>query len=538
MSKRRSAVGIGMLDWGAIDTSNPRLVRFRFVLPALIAVAAFFGPRLANAQQCAGNPQTGCSHPRASCSPVTVGDGELGLCVSACPVARECECNCVGSRPAEPEIAFRLVLGMDCPQAPVIDQVRSVVIGILANLGLGDPDVRVQCQAGVLSMLIWSTKSSSEEQARRAAQVPNEISGDLFGAFVTKDLIARLATSGFDKDPRQRVVPGYPSVHLSRLWVTFPPGANTIETHVHGHDDRPTPDVDFTTTITDRLLPRSESSTGPDCSPATDRLCGCNSSTHNDVSLLDEIVAAVTGAIGSSLAFAGHINVLLGIRMDANDLDAFFNRPRNRSQGGAGCVLYQGLPAEIALPETGGIIATERSPRDRGVVAWPPPQRKKLVFHYPGFPQVVDRAVTFHGFPELKPRTPAVQIVGPSVVSIGRHALETSAGYAVVTVPLQSQDFFGQLSAAWSADPKHVQIVDPAKAQTEIFFEGDPNMAPGTRITQTITVRVTDAEGSSATASLSVQVLKSYTDNPPPKPNPPPRCKLHPGLPECQTHPF
>jgi len=517
---------------------SPSVFRMPFVLPALIFLVAVLAPRAANAQICKGNVQTGCSTSGARCSPVTVGGGDSGLCVTACRMAQECECNCVGSLPTEPEIAFRLALGMDCPGAAVIEQVKSVVVGILAKLGLGNPDVRAQCEGGVLSVLIWSTRDARDEPARRAAQVPNEISGDLFGVFVTKALIARLATSGFANDAKRRVVPGYPSIHLSRLWVTFPPGTNTIETHVQGRDERPTPDVDFTTTITDRLLPRSESSTGPDCAPVTAPQCGCSSSPHTDVSLLDTIIAAVTGTIGSSLALGGNINIVLAIRMDANDADAYFNRPHNPTKGGAGCLVYQGLPGEIALPESGGILAAPRSTRDRAIVAWPPPDRKKLVIHYPGSPQVVDRAVTFHGIPELKPRTPAVQIVGPTVLSIGLHALETSANYGVVTVPLQSQDFFGNLTSAWSGDPKFVQIVDPAKPQTEISFKGDPNMLPGSHITQTITVRVTDAEGSTATASLSVQVLKSHTDTPPPKPNPPPQCKLHPGLPECHTQPF
>src|SRR5262249_2918780 len=149
-----------------------------------------------------------------------------------------------------------------------------------------------------------------------------------------------------------------------------------------------------------------------------------------------------------------------------------------------------------------------------------------------------DPAVTFHGGAELKPRTPAVQIVGPSGVSIERHAPDTSADYAVLTVPPQAKDFFGNLTFAWSGDPKHVQIADAAKSSTTIFFSGDPNMKPGSRITQTITVRVTDSEGSSATASLDVRILKSTTDTPPPKPTPPPRCKSNPWLPECRTHPY
>ena len=46
------------------------------------------------------------------------------------------------------------------------------------------------------------------------------------------------------------------------------------------------------------------------------------------------------------------LGTLLAIYIDVNDLNAL-HTPKG-SQAGAGCTLYQGLPSEIALPQTGG----------------------------------------------------------------------------------------------------------------------------------------------------------------------------------------
>jgi hypothetical protein len=227
-----------------------------------------------------------------------------------------------------------------------------------------------------------------------------------------------------------------------------------------------------------------------------------------------------------SLANLGSI---VAIYIDVNDLDAYFNRPTGAVSGGVGCRLYQGLPIQIALPQTGvfppvgggGLLPP--ATRKTGVLL-PPLKREKLVIHYNTIaPLVEDQAVVFLGIPELKPRTPAVQIAGSTSVSIG-----ASASYTAITVPPGSQDFFGTRTYTWSGDP-NLQISNASSSTTEIIFKSDPNVPPGSLITQTITLRETDAEGSSATASMNVVV--QYPAAPPP----PPDCKQ---ASECQTHPF
>jgi hypothetical protein len=62
-------------------------------------------------------------------------------------------------------------------------------------------------------------------------------------------------------------VRNYPSIHLRDPSVGFSPAANTIETYVQGYDDRPTPDVNCTTTITDQLVARSQAPDIPTFAP-------------------------------------------------------------------------------------------------------------------------------------------------------------------------------------------------------------------------------------------------------------------------------
>jgi hypothetical protein len=117
-------------------------------------------------------------------------------------------------------------------------------------------------------------------------------------------------------------------------------------------------------------------------------------------------------------------------------------------------------------------------------------------------------------------------LLGPRTSMTGDECSPLS--YTAITVPPGSQDFFGTRTYTWSGDP-NLQISNASWSTTEIIFKSDPNVPPGSRITQTITLRETDAEGSSATASMNVVV--QYPAAPPP----PPDCKQVSG---CQTHPF
>jgi len=98
-------------------THSPRVKPGRlksFLVPALAAVVAL-ACAPSRAQLCKGNLNTGCTHPGAACSPVDIGSGDTGRCVSS-GVLHERECDCVGKPvppPPQPMLEFVITTGGD-----------------------------------------------------------------------------------------------------------------------------------------------------------------------------------------------------------------------------------------------------------------------------------------------------------------------------------------------------------------------------------------------------------------------------------------
>jgi len=454
---------------------------------SVVALAALFGPLGANAEQCKANLQVGCENANAVCEI----EAKAGRCTSSTNRTNgERECNCVvSSEPPEFAITGLAPTPQDCSSAE--STIIATLTTDLGQLGIKNPDVRPNCISASgggsrLAVLIWTapvSKNSPEDQARNAAQLPDVISGDGFAVFITDELMTRLARLNLAKNPR---VPGYPHIHPKSLSLDFP-GGSAIKTIVHGTDDQPTPSVDFTDTVTDTLGPRIEPKSGMACSPVSDAKCGCVTSSKTDTDILGEIeVLALLPVLG--------IDPVVTV----NDFEAPSNHPKKLT-GGAGCSFYQGLPDQIALPESNS-----------------PPQKMKLVITY-FRPSEGDVGVAFHASAEIVARTPAVQISGPSPVSFGYGASKTSVQYTVLPMPLQASDFIRPLTFEWSGDSQYVQIADPTKQSTVISFSGGDNMQPGASITRTINLRVTDSEGSTEAASFNVGVSKSRRKPPNPQ---------------------
>src|SRR5207248_1359728 len=140
-------------------------------------------------------------------------------------------------------------------------------------------------------------------------------------------------------------------------------------TYITGYDERPWPDVYFTTTLKDKLLAAG----------------GCLSTSNTDANIAPQIVlalwlTALSVAIPQLLPLLAFTLVI--------DFDAALNQPPDSgNQGGAGCRLLQALPTEIPLPQTGGIappLAGAVAVRMRLPDAAINPQRKKLVLNYAG----------------------------------------------------------------------------------------------------------------------------------------------------------
>jgi len=507
------------------------------------------------------------SSPGAPCYSVRGNEGKYDACVAKCQSA----CNPPNCGTAEdqtkPQLALNLLIGngATCPSDATLTKMKDALVPKLNNLGIQNPDIHSLCQPPNLSILIWTTSppNSCATQARQSGQEPSQVRSAPFGFYVTKPTLIGLAQSKFNSNPI--TVPGYPSIHLTHLSLAFlnqadvlalekppfsckqsvcgelkPAGNDAISTEVNGHDDRTTPSVDFTVSIVDVLTPRTTMTTvgsASSCTPVTDPNCGCLSQSWQSTSLLDELLAIVPGLVSGAVSLVLPIADITDIW--EGDLDAAFHQPSGGSQGGAGCSIYQSLPDEIALPETRP--ARELAVSTPGMVENTGIQRKKLVVDYSESPpQVSDQGFwVLGGFgTKLVDRNPAVQIQGPTELNVNKGSFNTSADYSVFPVPLQAQDFFGSLTYAWTADSIQTHIASPNHQQTQITFFTDANMKPGMTTTQTVHVKVTDSEGSVASATVSVRLLKLATNPPPPGPTVPPRCKQNPYAKDCQTHPF
>ena len=82
-----------------------------FSLSRLVSVIlgmVLFAPTLVNAQACRGNPNTGCSHSGALCSPVTTGSGSQGHCNTPKGLKGGLSCECAGT-PIPPAPLFDII---------------------------------------------------------------------------------------------------------------------------------------------------------------------------------------------------------------------------------------------------------------------------------------------------------------------------------------------------------------------------------------------------------------------------------------------
>lgn len=420
----------------------------------------------------------------------------------------------------QPDLAVRFInplLDNTCPSAVDLARIETALSQNLSQFRFPDPDVRVSCTNGILDILVWGNRVRSDscsEQARRRARIPLDIAnGGNFGVYVNAALIRRLAADAFNAAPKRLSATGFPSssgpIHLTSMSVIFQ-SPNVIKTVIAGYDDRPWPDVSFTTTITDRLLDLRQ----------------CDTASETNPSRFDEVLAALFAAVTVAVAVFVPVLIPLPAFVLFKDINALLNQPDNPTEGGVGCRLMQALPDEIALPQTGGIMppivmhamAAAKLDLDDVVVR---PKRRKLVIPY-NAPRVDDRGILVSAFVTLEDRVPAVQVAGPTSLVLGPPPAATFAMYTA-----RPDDFYGQLTFQWSGGP-NVEIASPNAARTKITFRRG-NEEPGTSFNRNVSVRVTDAEGSTATASITVSIYASESDE-----GLPAVCKVKPWLPVCQ----
>jgi hypothetical protein len=413
----------------------------------------------------------------------------------------------------QPDLAARLHYPGDCPTQASLTLLKQAVASNLSRFKLPNPEVRASCDNSIIDILIWGTRvtpGSCGDLSRNRAQIPDDITADgNFGIYLSAGLIRQLAQDAFDAAPKRLYSNGFPGadgpIHLSSLSVAFEK-PNVVKTIITGYDDTPWPDVGFTTTITDTLLEQG----------------GGTTESNTVLSRFDEILAGLFALVTAAVAV--FIPVLMPlpafvIWTDLNDLD----RPNNPSDGGVGIRLVEGLPRQIPLPETGAMTNTAVMARrvDPGDVTTRP-KKQKLVIPYRQ-PRVDDRGILVSAF-VLPPadRVPAVSVTGPQGLFLDLNASSTYGYFGA-----QPEDFYGKLTFAWMTTHSNVVISSPTAGATKITFQrGSTN--PGDHFDRTVTVKVTDVEGSTATASLVVTVFAAE-----PGDTPSAVCKVKPWLKEC-----
>lgn len=404
-------------------------------------------------------------------------------------------------------VKFFLPPNVECPSDSEKTAIQNAVRGIVnQQLGIANPDVRVKCQGtpAAFFIAIWSTTvqpGSCDDQARAGAldlfgsgpaldKLDDITAQGTFGIFVNTGVISTLAQQVFQTMPKDLDENGNPNssgpIHLTALQPVFPTAGqgqtNSLTTLVNGYYDQLWPSVHFTTKLTDTL--------GVEDADCGDRKCRTDS--HTDISknvdlLPDFIVSLLT------ISFP-----VLAARL----VIAAFNIPSGPgNSGGVGCGLYYRLPSDIPLPSPQPVIVDRTA---AGSVGGDRPHKQKIHLCYIN-PRFDERGFLVSANQRLEDRTPAVQIEGPTKLSID---LNGSSAFGIYTA--HSADFFADVSYAWSGG----DAANYHAASTSISFSRGPHY-PGETFAETVTVRVTDTEGSSVTASLKVTIQVSTKSLPP-----------------------
>jgi hypothetical protein len=331
-----------------------------------------------------------------------------------------------------------------------------------------------------------------------------------FGIYVNASPIVTLAQRTFAALPHTLDVNGAPNsygpIHLTDIAVSFPStddvskGVNNfIKTYVNGYDTQVWPPVHFTTTLSDTLGLNDD--TDPAC-PERQCQSAPPQISYSGVDILsDVLVTFFTVAFPYLLLRA---------------ILALLNLPNAAGQaGGVGCGVYDALPEEIPLPFSRPVFEAGLARFGVGGGVQPHPQKIHLCYTKA---RADSRGLLVSAIEEVRDRTPSAEILGPDSLVIDLTGTTTFGSYSV-----EAFDFFGDLSFTWSGgSPERLHAQN-----TDIIFSRG-NAKPGETLQQSISVRVTDSEGSTVTASITVSIYVSTVHIPP-------YCKYKPWLKQCQA---
>jgi hypothetical protein len=345
--------------------------------------------------------------------------------------------------------------------------------GIQSQLG-DEADVRYRCLnlTGTLArtgtIAIWTSKPANFLDGLVRADslkfVKPLIRGGNCWMYVNSNFLERELKKEFDKRPH-RLTPGGQAdekgpIHIFTPTLSFDGPAKVVTT-IPGLDERPLPDVTFRITLTDTLTVSSR------------RQIVCETKEGLDVD---------TGVL-NLLTAAGLLTFLpAGIAFLVQRIKAGGAEPP-AIKGSVGAVAAQFFGPQILLPAG-----------------------KKVSFIYDVI-QADASGLKTAGAQEIVARSPAVRITGPTNLKI-RTQTFTSGTYTIVPTDLRRDfQFKWTVSSGIAATPR-------AEKTTIRFSRGSTQ--PGESFTRTVRVTVTDVDGLTASASLTVRVQVVDPEEDPP----------------------
>ncbi len=382
-------------------------------------------------------------------------------------------------------IQFRPCLA-DMPAPPGTD-LETVVVQAFKDALAANADVRYRCSDDTGRIGIWTRPSGSpavdSARDRGLAAIDAVNDDEQFAMWISANYVRGLAHTAWNDAPKRIDHDGNPAddgpIHLTGLDVAFT-SPDKVVTTVTGYDESTWPAVDFTLTVTDRIV-----------TSAFQIQVLSETQLQTDPTWFN-VLAAVFGVLGFVL---NPIFIIPALGFAAESVIVSSIDP-HVDQAGAGAAVAKNLPKEVMV--SGG---RKLEPVYRRV-------------------DVNAGGLTAGGDVLILTRSPSVTIDAQPRVSVPSGASTVTRSFRAVTTDLR-----GRLTFAWTADG----TAGPSNARSTNVTFSTGGVTRTHPVNKLVHVGITDRDGLTATASLSVQLFTTRDAD-----GDPPVCRVRPWLPQCQ----
>jgi hypothetical protein len=413
----------------------------------------------------------GCAVDTVSGSPETVAARAQAICTPPDP------CPPIGPPPVStPDVGFQFF-----PCLP--EELNGQVLDALRDFVPGAADVKPpKCMNGTTRLGVWfAPVSGFDDDAARDRGLDGLSllqSGETFAGFLWRGFLTAKANNGFADQPKRIDPGGAPNpdgpIHLSSLDVAYT-APNQVSSFIHGYDERPWPDVDFTLRTTDSL------------GTSNGRIqCMTSQSIDVDTGWLN----ALTGLFFLTFPPLGAFFLYENIVVSGADAP-------NTKAGSAACPAVRVFPAEIMLPGA-----------------------QKVVVSY-ARAEVNENGIVVGGTYGLAQRSPSAAISGPRSLQAAPGDATSQAYFSAAVSDLRHPIY------TWTSSGT---VAMPNDWVTFVTFYLAGHDQAGDSKNDTLHLHVVDADGLTADADAVVSTTIMNPDDD----GLPPICKKKPYLPQCQ----